>query len=506
MRVDKNRLHRPLLIVVLLLCWLLLNLHLEDRSLWTDELFTAEWTKLSVAELVQRTADDFHPPLYFLLVKVWSAGAGKSDFALRWPSVAAGWLSVAVLYRLGRKWGTRGTALLGAGLWGLSPALILYARMARYYSLAALLGVVATYALWRALTDSGGAGHARRFRWFAYAVASWSAIFTFYLSGMLILAHGCLVLLLNGRRQLLRWLTAILAVAALSLPWAGVVTRQAVRTGSGAADLAFGAAGFGLKVAYSAYAFAVGESLFPWRPLAVVGAICVLLLCGAGIAGWRRRRLALPLTGLLVIPLVAVMLVIGLVSPRTPFTSVPARALFAAPFFALIVAGAPGGLRQRFLVPLLAVVGITWGVTLWNYYHDADFLNPIYLTPARQMVGFVEPQLQAGDMVYSEWDSGFDYYYAQTATRAPHFTDTREAIAYLESGQASRVWRVTLGRDQSESIVAGSLSLDQWLEGRFAPTAAWGFTPQDETYRLIKSLLLGRPAYPYRASVSLYVR
>jgi hypothetical protein len=187
-----SRCHLPAAMTVLLLSWLLLNVQLAGRSLWTDELFTAEWTQLPAPDLIERTAHDFHPPLYFWLVNQWTAVTGRGDFALRWFSVA---------------------------------------------------------------------------------------------------------------------------------------------------------------------------------------------------------------------------------------------------------------------------VGVVFGVALLNYYAGRDFLNPIYLTPARQMVDFVLPQLQPDDIIYSDWDSGFDHYYRQTGMPALSFTDAGAARGYVEAGRARRVWLVVLGRDQSERSVVASSAL-----------------------------------------------
>jgi len=333
--------------ITLILSWLLLTFDLEGKSLWTDELFTAEWASLSLGGIIQRTAADYHPPLYFLLLKLWSNCAGHSDFALRWLSVASGWLSVAVLYRLGRAWAGRGVSSprgvgwLGATLWGFSPLLVLYARMARYYSLAALLGLLSTWALWCSLTRG-------KWRyWVAYVVFSSASLYTFYLTGLLLLIQGWFALYLKGQRGFFLWLVSMLTVSLSLLPWSGIIANQAVRTGSGAADLTYSITGIAMKIAYPAYALALGESLFPWHPIAVVGGIAALYLFYLGITRWRERGLYLPLSGLLLFPFIGMTLVTTLVSPRTPFVSMPARTFFAAPYFFLMLAGGVGGYRPR---------------------------------------------------------------------------------------------------------------------------------------------------------------
>jgi hypothetical protein len=489
---------RIALSIVLILSWLLLNFDLEGKSLWIDELFTAEWTFLSFGEVVQHTAADYHPPLYFLLVNLWTNCAGHSDYALRWFSVASGWLSIAVLYRLGRAWGGRGVGGLGVGLWSLSPLFILYGRMARYYSLAALLGLLSICALWYSLTEG------KRRYWVAYAVFASAALYTFYLTGLLLLVQGWFALHLKGRRGFLRWLGAVLPVVLSLLPWLGVIAGQFVRTGSGVADLAYGVVGIAAKIAYPAYALALGESLFPWHPLAVAGGAAALALFFLGIARWQERGFYLPLLGLLLCPFVGMVLVTTLVSPRTPFVSMPARTFFAAPYFFLFLGGGLERCRLRLRGLIAVTLAAAWSLSLVNYYRNQQFLNPIYLTPARGLVYQVLGQLQPGDAIFSPEDSGFYYYYEQSDAQAPHFYDPVQAISFFESGEAKRVWLIALGRDQSHRRTPAGVH--QWLQDHFSLVGSWGYVPQDPIYRAVKSYLLGRPAYEYRATLSLYIQ
>ena len=43
----------------------------NNTSVWTDELFTLEFVELKVPELLKTTAMDIHPPLYYLVVKLF---------------------------------------------------------------------------------------------------------------------------------------------------------------------------------------------------------------------------------------------------------------------------------------------------------------------------------------------------------------------------------------------------------------------------------------------------
>ena len=483
--------------VILLLSWFLLNLDLEGKNLWTDELFTARWARLSLEETIQRTVADYHPPLYFLLSNLWTRCAGRSDFALRWLSIASACLNVALLYRLGRVLAGYDVGWLSAAMWAFSPLVMLYGRMARYYSLAAFFGLCSGCALLHAVAR-------RRWRyWIVYVMFASAALYTFYLTGLLLVAQGLLPLKLKGRRAFLRWLAAVL-LAVLSLsPWSSVVASQAARTGGGAADLAFGITGMAVKVAYPVYALALGESLFPWHPLAVIGGTAGALLLAIGLARWREQGFLLPLLCLLLIPLLGMILVTTLVSPRTPFVSLPARGFFAAPYFSLMLGGSLRRYRLRLIGPTVLALGAAWFLSLANYYLGQQYLNPIYLTPSKDIVELVLSQLRPGDIIVSPDDSGVDYYYGRSGAQQPHYYSADQALDYHERNDVERVWLVALGRDQTRR--SASVTSQAWLHTHFRLAKSWGYVPQDPTYRAIKSYLLGRQAYEYRATLTLYV-
>lgn len=503
---------RIALFLALLLSWLLLNWQLDLKSLWTDELFTAEWTHLSATELLQRTAADYHPPLYFLLVQAWTRLAGRSDFAVRWPSVVSGWLSIGLLYRLVRllvgstrsRMRCRGdnvcqkVAVFAAALWGLSPLLILYARMARYYALTAVLALTATALLLLALCKR----HSRLW-WFLYAGTTALGIYTFYLSALMALAHGGYVLLVQ-RSKFRSWLLASAGIVGSVAPWAGVIANQTVRTGGGAADMAFGLVGVGAKVAYVGYAFTLGETLLPWRPQAIIGSVAALALFAIGFRVWLSRDLAWPLLAFLLVPLAGIMAVITFLSPRTPFISVPARAFFTAPFWITILAGSVARLRLRWILALLLALGLGWTAATWNYFLARDYLNPIYATPSKEVVQFVASNLQDGDMIYSDWDSGFEYYYRPLELSNPLFTEPAAARRHILQAEAYRVWLIVLERDQSQRYFQASSDLRGWLATRARRIDVWGFLPLDYMYVQIKSTLLGRPVASHRVKVELY--
>jgi len=89
----KNRL------LLTLFVGLLLRLISIDQSLWLDEATTALAAKMPLADIFTKfLPGDFHPPLYYLLMKGWGSLFGLSEISLRTPSVIFGILTIYFIY------------------------------------------------------------------------------------------------------------------------------------------------------------------------------------------------------------------------------------------------------------------------------------------------------------------------------------------------------------------------------------------------------------------------
>jgi hypothetical protein len=123
-------------ILILSLVARLVNL---GQSLWLDEAITAVAVKNN--SLIQLVANfspgDFHPPLYYLLLKLWTDLFGYGELILRLPSVIFGILTVYFVYKLGGK--------KAALLMSVNPLAVYYSQEARMYCLATLLVTAAGY-------------------------------------------------------------------------------------------------------------------------------------------------------------------------------------------------------------------------------------------------------------------------------------------------------------------------------------------------------------------------
>lgn len=113
---------------------------LGSQSLWYDEGFSVYLSRQPIPDLIRLTAQDIHPPLYYLLLQGWKELTGETEFALRYLSLVFGVLLVAAVGAATRRASrSQLAALIAAGIAAIAPANVWYSQETRMYSLLALL-------------------------------------------------------------------------------------------------------------------------------------------------------------------------------------------------------------------------------------------------------------------------------------------------------------------------------------------------------------------------------
>jgi uncharacterized membrane protein len=180
-----------------------------------------------VSELTTSVGQDVHPPVYYLLLKMWIGVAGDSVAGLRSLSVAAGVLALVLAWHLARRWLATGPAL-AALLWmAVSPHLVFHAQEARMYApaTAAALAACLGYRRWvdSRFTATGA---------LAGFVASASvSLYLHYFTALLIATCTLHFAFIAGRAWApwRRWTLAHLVVLAIYLPWLTTAITQLTR-------------------------------------------------------------------------------------------------------------------------------------------------------------------------------------------------------------------------------------------------------------------------------------
>lgn len=224
--------HTPLLIGLGALAAMAISLMIGLRqSVWFDEAYSIIIAKQSWGQLVALTAADTHPPLYYLLLKVWAAMFGWSELALRSLSVLAlgGAVTVASLL-VRRLFGDR-VALSALAVMVVSPFLLRYGFEIRMYALASLIGISATYVL--VLAQEAKTASQRLWRCGLYGLLVAMGMYTLYYMALLWLAHVVWLVWKGWHekrslRSLVRapWLAAYAGSVLLFLPWVPTLLGQ----------------------------------------------------------------------------------------------------------------------------------------------------------------------------------------------------------------------------------------------------------------------------------------
>lgn len=130
-----------------------------------------------------RAAIREHPPAYYVLLRTWTLAAGRSEYALRFLSVWFGVLSVALVYRVGRRAVHRTGALAAAALLAVQPFHVHYSQDARMYILMAVEGLL-LFELFARVRF----GPQRWYGWLAFGALAASAVLTHYLMALILAA------------------------------------------------------------------------------------------------------------------------------------------------------------------------------------------------------------------------------------------------------------------------------------------------------------------------------
>jgi len=115
------------------------------QSVWRDEAFSYFMAKPNLSQVVVNTANDFNPPLYYLLLHFWIKLVGKSDVGLRFLSFLPHLLSVYIAYLIGKKLASKKMAVFLSFFTFFNPMLLYYALEIRMYSWYALFVFITFY-------------------------------------------------------------------------------------------------------------------------------------------------------------------------------------------------------------------------------------------------------------------------------------------------------------------------------------------------------------------------
>lgn len=364
----------PVAVVIVILASAALSLLLgSGQSLWFDEQYSVLISGESMGRLIELTSVDVHPPLYYLLLKVWGTLFSWNDTALRALSCGFCGLSVGCLALIADRLFGRATALRMLPLLVLAPFALRYGYEIRMYSLAMLFVTFGTYALLRTTrygemsrsgrdggrTEDGDTGKrpnatsSTRGWWLAYAVTVALGMYTLYLTILVWATHAVWLVIRSWRTRAggrgwsevrhadWRWIGVYLLSIVLYLPWMPALLAQvanpALPTVTKRLNMSM------LASTYTAMMVDAEESDLPavvslvLLVLLVVLIVLAVRLCQGRLDAVRRTGLLLA-GSLFAVPMMAMMLISALRELLSNGFFMQRYASVYAPFFYLTVA------------------------------------------------------------------------------------------------------------------------------------------------------------------------
>lgn len=215
--------NNPLFYILLL--GILLRLINLNQSLWLDEATSVlVASRLSFSDIInQFSPGDFHPPAYYLILKIWLTLFGSSEIMARSLSVLFGTVTIYLVYSLSERLFGKKTALVSALLIATSPLHIYYSQEARMYVLETLIVVKILQLIVKVVT-----GEDNSLNWVSLFAFSSLLLYTDYLPASIFVAVFLFLLLNRGalRQKIVLWVSLSAAIAISYLPWLPVLQLQ----------------------------------------------------------------------------------------------------------------------------------------------------------------------------------------------------------------------------------------------------------------------------------------
>lgn len=200
---------------------LLVRLPALNQSLWLDEAITAIVLRnLNYGAIVtQFSPTDFHPPLFYLVLKAWSQLFGTSEIALRSFSVVLSLIGVGLAYQIAKERINQTVGLIAALFLATGPLYVYYAMEARMYALETTLVLLSVWLFLR-LIDKPTLR-----LWSLFTLANIAIVYTDYLPTFVFLVYF-IWLLIRKRQLVIPFIGSMIAVALAFAPFLPIFVKQ----------------------------------------------------------------------------------------------------------------------------------------------------------------------------------------------------------------------------------------------------------------------------------------
>lgn len=172
------------LLVFLLFAIILSSILAIGQNIWFDEGYSIYVAQKPVSEIISLVGVDAHPPLYYLILKLWGTLFGWSEFALRFLSIIFATSAITLTFFIVKKISNVKIALGVLPFLVLAPFALRYSYEIRPYAMTSMLVTGGTLLMLHASESK------KRILWVYYSAVVALGMFTLYMSALIWLGNA----------------------------------------------------------------------------------------------------------------------------------------------------------------------------------------------------------------------------------------------------------------------------------------------------------------------------
>ncbi len=199
-------------------------IQLQGRSIAYDDAFSYFLAQQDFSKIIQGTAADTMPPLYYFLLHGWIGLGGSQLWWLRLLSVGLNLGAVVTLFFMVRLLAGETAGLWAAFLGAISPLQIYHAQDLRMYALLAFCQLL--YCLFFVRIYTGNRAKKPWLDWFGLILAGAGAMYTHNLAIFVLIIPNIFLLVKRNWHALTQLVIAQLGIGLIALPWLAMVPGQ----------------------------------------------------------------------------------------------------------------------------------------------------------------------------------------------------------------------------------------------------------------------------------------
>lgn len=215
-----------IIFLIILLSVVLRIYGIEDKNLWFDEVYSWKISQNNVTGIISATAGDIHPPLYYIVLKLWTNIFSDNIASMRLLSCLFGILSLILIYKLSKKFlGSDLQIIFVLLLYTVSPLNIYYSQEVRMLNLNLLLCLGSVFYFFNFLEKQNIKSG------IIYTLYSILAIYTHYFAFLILFTQLFIVLIkffldVKDKKPLFNFLKYFFVIFLFYSPWIGVFIDQ----------------------------------------------------------------------------------------------------------------------------------------------------------------------------------------------------------------------------------------------------------------------------------------